>query len=99
MGGDGLAEPAGTCSLTYPMIFFAMFDLLLEVCGQRPGDGPPASVLDRAYPGLLRWAAGCGLHLFHLREFQFHRRRPAEDRHRHFEPRPVIIDLLDHAVE
>jgi hypothetical protein len=26
MGGDGLALPAGTCSLTKPTIFFAMFN-------------------------------------------------------------------------
>src|SRR4029453_10055363 len=30
IGGDGLAMPAGTCSLMYPVIFFAMSHFLLS---------------------------------------------------------------------
>src|SRR5258706_13825334 len=37
--------------------------------------------------------------LFDLSEFQFHRRRPPEDRHRHAQLRLVVIDVLDRSVE
>src|SRR5882762_6968646 len=39
------------------------------------------------------------LRLFDLSEFQFHRRRPPENRHRHAQLRLVVIDVLDRAVE
>src|SRR5437588_6442652 len=38
-GGDGLAAPAGTCSLTYPVIFFAILSAPFSGparCGWRP---------------------------------------------------------------
>ncbi len=43
IGGDGLADPAGTCNLRYPVIFFAI--MLSPVVGRRvwlngrPGSG------------------------------------------------------------
>src|SRR5882672_4387846 len=37
--------------------------------------------------------------LLNLPEFQFHRRRPPEDRHRHAQLRLVVVDVLDRAVE
>src|SRR6185312_10751709 len=66
IGGDGLALPAGTCSLMKPTTFFAMI-----------------------------WS----LNLLDLRVFELDRGRPAEDRHRHLEPRLFLVDFLDEAVE
>src|ERR1700759_2452371 len=34
-GGDGLALPAGSCNLTYPVIFFAMAQTLLPLLDGR----------------------------------------------------------------
>src|SRR3954447_24510202 len=39
IGGDGLAAPAGTCSLMYPVIFFAM-TIAPGVGRARPVQGP-----------------------------------------------------------
>src|SRR5215212_2503072 len=35
----------------------------------------------------------------HLAEFELHRRRTPEDRHRHLDARASVIDFLDHAIE
>src|SRR3954452_23944072 len=70
IGGDGLALPAGTCSLMYPTIFFAI-SLYLTLAGF--GNGPP--------PG-LRATGTLRSQFLDLRVFQFDRRRTTEDRHR-----------------
>src|SRR2546423_12826238 len=45
IGGDGLALPAGTCSLMNPTTFFAISNPSLEPKGARYGYGePPARV-------------------------------------------------------
>ena len=42
----------------------------------------------------IRW-----LNFLHLREFQFHRRRTAEDRHRDLQARTIFVHFFHHAVE
>src|SRR5713226_6475549 len=100
IGGDGLALPAGTCSLIMPTIFFAI--LFPHPPRRRPGPMPPS--LRPLNPG-SRLSPGCsprlrrGSHLLDLRIFELDRRRPAEDRHRDLDPRLLVVDLLDDAVE
>src|SRR5438477_8809235 len=43
-------------------------------------------------------AMGLSSRLLHLSEFQLHRRRPPEYRHRHAQLRLVVVDVLDRAV-
>src|SRR5882757_4909046 len=71
IGGDGLALPAGTCSLIRPTIFFAI-----------------------AYS-----PERCGSDLLDLRILELDRGRAAEDRDRDLEPRLLLVDLFDDAVE
>src|SRR6201993_495778 len=88
IGGDGLAAPAGTCSLRYPATFFAMC-LLLLVSGfvvrlRAPGERPFASHGIRCqrsdvglrFPSDLR----CRLEFLHLAELELDRGGTAEDR-------------------
>src|SRR6266705_452482 len=52
-------------------------------------------------PGFRRGArpAAPGSHLLDLRVFELDRGRPAKDRHRDLDPRLLLVDLLDDAVE
>src|SRR3569833_4402939 len=50
---------------------------------------------DRDGPGRLSLRSD----LLDLAEFQFHRRRAAEDRHRDLHARTALVDFLDYAVE
>src|SRR6476620_5461314 len=85
IGGEGFALPAGTCSLMYPTIFFAMcYSPFLSGVAR----------CKRPWPGLPR-----ALDLLDLRVLELDRGRAAEDRHRHLEPRLLLVDLLDEAVE
>src|SRR5271155_732995 len=57
IGGDGLAAPAGTCSFTYPVIFFAML-YSCQWCGiLTAGDRLTSHVVHSLFPG--RRAALC----------------------------------------
>src|SRR5690606_18349777 len=67
IGGAGFALPAGICSLIYPSIFFAMFDL------RSRGDA-------RECPHLFFFRKG---HLFDLEEVKFVRGRAPKDGDRH----------------
>src|SRR2546426_12597962 len=68
MGGDGLALPAGTCSLIKPTIFFATIGSY-----RVPAPSPRARLL----------VALKKLNLLDLREIQLHRRCATEDGDRH----------------
>src|SRR3954467_6210422 len=70
IGGDGLALPAGTCSLINPTIFFAILYPQRAVPGMRPSR-PPAG----------QRPAAQGSYLLHLRVFQLDRGGAAEDRY------------------
>src|ERR1700676_2167930 len=52
-------------------------------------------------PGFRRDArpAPPGSHLLDLRILELDRGRPAKDRHRNLDPRLLLVDLLDNAVE
>src|SRR6185437_11171980 len=99
IGGDGFALPAGTCSLIIPTIFFAI------LCPRHPGEARAHSC--RRFAHAIGTPTGAGarfaytfcLHLFDLGVFELDRGRPAEDRHRDLDPRPLLVDLLDRAVE
>src|SRR5216683_673798 len=86
IGGDGLALPAGTCSLIKPTTFFAMSCPQFRVRGRGPG-WPPATNDPNAS------------NLFDLRILQLHRGGAAEDRNRDFEPGLLLIDLLDETIK
>src|SRR5882762_7789557 len=85
IGGDGLALPAGTCSLIIPTIFLAI-PYSLGAIDDRAIRGPPAS---------RRQESGAPIHSFlrrlsyflDLGIFELHRGRPAEDRYRDLDPR------------
>src|SRR5580693_5108464 len=99
IGGDGLALPAGTCSLIIPTIFLA----ILYPHPPRRSRGPcrHRSARGSMDPGLrrdARTAAPCS-HLLDLGVFELDRGRPAKDRHRDLDPRLLLVDLLDDAVE
>src|SRR5437588_12857479 len=82
-GGEGFAFPAGSCSFTIPVTFFAIVLLL------RGPSGPPFR-----WGGLPLW-----LRLFHLHEVQLDRRGAAEDRDQDADAALVGIHFLDRAVE
>src|SRR5207249_4687891 len=84
MGGDGLALPAGTCSLIKPTIFFATIGSY-----RVPAPSPRARLL----------VALNKLNLLDLREIQLHRRCATEDGDRHAHLGFVVVDFLDRAVE
>src|SRR5262245_64897231 len=86
IGGEGLAAPAGTCSLRKPVTFFAM---PCSFSGAVVGGWQPPHL-----PRSIRQ-----LDLFHLPEFQFDRRRPAENAYLDLDARVRVVDLLDGAVE
>src|SRR5271155_152600 len=100
IGGDGLALPAGTCSLIIPTIFLAM--LFPQPPRRRPGSIPPSL---RPLTHGSRLAPGCSRRLrrrsplLDLRILELDRGRPAKDRHRDLDPRLLFVDLLDDAVE
>src|SRR5436853_4324 len=102
-GGEGFAFPAGSCSLTIPVTFFAM---ALRYLSWLPavGRGPAASHNSRKLSTHLRHTASRScphvfLRLLHLHEVQFHRRRPPEDRDQHPHAALVGVHFLDGAVE
>src|SRR2546430_7168087 len=66
-GGDGFAFPAGSCSFTIPVTFFAIAASLR---------GPSGPGLKK--PGLPLW-----LRLLHLHEVELDRRGAAEDGDQH----------------
>src|SRR5215472_1996099 len=86
IGGEGLAEPAGTCNFRKPVTFFAM---PCSFSGAVVGGWRP--------PHLPR--SNGQLDLLHLPEFQLDRRRPAEDAHRDLDARARVVDLLHGAVK
>src|SRR3954469_24533480 len=92
-GGDGFALPAGSCSLTNPVIFFAMLPPMLRAprCARR------------RQSRLLRLRRSerphASLRLLHLHEVQLDRRRAPEDRHEYPHPSLVRVHFLDGAVE
>src|SRR5215468_127295 len=86
IGGEGLAEPAGTCNFRKPVTFFAM---PCSFSGAAIGGWQP--------PHLPRSIGQ--LDLLHLPEFQLDRRRPAENAHRDLHARARVVDLLDRAIE
>src|SRR5215475_13876595 len=86
IGGDGLADPAGTCNFRKPVTFFAM---PCSFSGAVVGGWRP--------PHLPR--SNGQLDLLHLPEFQLNRRRPAENAHRDLDARARIVDLLDGTIE
>src|SRR5882724_10983865 len=89
MGGDGLALPAGTCSLMYPTTFFAMiYPSLPAGARSRPWLASRDDVAETRCSELLD-----------LRVLQLDRGRTPEDRHRDLETRLLLVDLLDEAVE
>src|SRR5215475_7159213 len=85
IGGEGLAAPAGTCNFRKPVTFFAM---PCSFSGAVIGGWQPPHLPRSIGP----------LDLLHLPEFQFHRRRPAENAHLDFEQRVLVINLLDGTV-
>src|SRR5687768_17760487 len=104
IGGDGFAAPAGTCSLWYPVIFFAMHDSFggAVLGGWRPPHLPRVQRTDdrrRTTDKVNLVCPSSSSEFLHLRELQFHRRRAAEDRDRHLQPRAGVVDLLHGAVK
>src|ERR1700692_1704996 len=97
MGGEGVAEPAFTCSLMYPSIFFAMVSSLAD---QRPAR---TVVRGGALPRSLRNAGGTPAfrsgRLLDLRIFEFHRGGPTEDGNSDPQAGAVLVDLLHRAIE
>src|SRR5215831_18119451 len=81
IGGDGLALPAGTCSLIKPTIFFAMFhSLRLQTLRLASA---PRGLAAQSF-NLAREPDACEASgLLDLRELQLHGRGATEDRHRH----------------
>src|SRR5208337_3486773 len=49
IGGDGLAAPAGTCSLIYAWTFFAISQFL---AGTNAGQGSPSVAVSRGHPNV-----------------------------------------------
>src|SRR6266702_5881055 len=112
-GGDGLALPAGICSLIKPMIFFAMLKNLFGTRVRSVSSNAPSSSFDyrrsstaitrtvsaKDGPRRLARSAKPDLQLFDLTEFQFDRRRTTENRHRYTDTRLFVVHFLDAAVE
>src|SRR5882762_5625765 len=80
IGGAGLAFPAGTCNLTYPVIFFAMIHFQLPVGNFQSGSliGGAASTQSAISSFFFRKR-----NFFYIKKIQLHRRRASKDRHRH----------------
>src|SRR6187399_876106 len=100
MGGEGFAEPAGTCSLTYPFTFFAMSQYLLGPSALHKESSPSERYCfnygNRPRPRGLRQ---CPLGLLHLREVQLNGRRAPENLYGHLQPVFLVVDTLNHAIE
>src|SRR5258708_18553001 len=103
-GGEGLAAPAGTCNFRYPVTFFAIyhssccFRTIPKTSQDRGavrmtagGRQSPSTALRKRRRRLLLPSD-----LLDLTEFQFDRRRAAEDRHRDLHARARLVDFLDH---
>src|SRR5262245_47370641 len=86
IGGEGFAEPAGSCSFRSPVLFFV---LAPSLSGADLGGWQP--------PHLPR-SIGQSESL-HLPELQFDRRRPAVNAHLNFEQRVLVVNLLDGPME
>src|SRR3954447_24261221 len=111
MGGDGFAAPAGTCNFRYPVTFFAIAHSCCAgsspaVSGfvVRIGCGwgtplPPTSLLMRRQSTSSRRRITRSGDFLDLTEFQFDRRRAAEDRHCDLHARARLVDFLDDAGE
>src|SRR6266403_80608 len=88
-GGAGVAFPAGICSLTCPITFFAICDLYSV------GPTGRSAVGTAAFGSLLEGpSAGPPTHKLHfldLQKVQLHWSRAAEDRHHDFESIPVLV--------
>src|SRR5580658_5180132 len=82
-GGAGVAFPAGICSFTEPVIFFAMTKFSFTYT---------KAPVTRSTSGTL-----CGL--FDLQEVQFHRGRAAKNRDQHAQRIALRIDLVHLALE
>src|ERR1700688_1942500 len=90
-GGAGVASPAGICSFTYPVIFFAI--VLASLAGKRKtgkGKRRPDSFLS-AYPvaiapsfPVFRFPFTDSSDLLDLQKLELHGRRTPEDCDHHF---------------
>src|SRR3990172_2313342 len=85
IGGAGLALPASICTRTTIFSFFATSQLL---------GGPGGRDAATARPPTSRPSG-----LLHLKEIQFDRRLPAEERHHHAHLGPLHVDLVHRADE
>src|SRR3974390_1360830 len=98
MGGEGFPAPAGTCNFRYPVTFFAM--CYSRCAGLRRR-------LQVSWFGSRGWQTArfpprprsARSDLLDLTEFQFDRRRAAEDRNRDLHARARLVDFLDHTGE
>src|SRR5690606_7701142 len=115
IGGDGVADPAGTWSLSWPAIFLAILSSALVVAGPYWSGGcSPVVRFDRpAEAGLTSHlftrqkcrrlhparAERYGSALFDLSEFEIHRHRAPEDRNFDLEAGPLLVHFLDEAVK
>src|SRR5487761_2234924 len=111
-GGAGVALPAGICSFTEPVTFFAITKPSLQSLSPRSRLGLyPESQPATAAPYFAGAIAGsitahspkhgentlrC---LFHLQEIQLHRSRPAKNRNQHAQRIALRIDLVHLALE
>src|SRR5690606_13970483 len=85
MGGEGLALPAGTCSLIKPTIFFAMLSSLRVQT--------PAQTDAAGSPGVKNSG------LFDLTKIEFHGRCTAKNGDRDTHLAFLVVDFFDVAVE
>src|SRR5690606_29305709 len=115
IGGDGVADPAGTWSLSWPAIFLAILSSALVVAGPYWSGGcSPVVRFDRpAEAGLTSHlftrrpcrrlhparAERSGSALFDLSELEIHRHRAPEDRNFDLEAGPLLVHFLDEAVK
>src|SRR6185312_3093989 len=120
MGGDGLALPAGTCSLMKPTTFFATIQPFRFGIAVRRWHASRKNSFPRfasrhsnprethkthfrsppaATPTLAARVKRIELHFLHLRILQLDRGGAAEDRDRDLDPRFLLVDLFDEAVE
>src|SRR5688572_23298975 len=90
-GGAAVAAPAGACTFSIALIFFAMS--LLSRCG-RGRCAPPSHVVRRP-PGRHR----SSLELLDLQEVELDRRLAAEDADQHLDLVAFRVDLVDGADE
>src|ERR1700687_2730128 len=100
IGGGGVALPRRHLQLHQSDDFFG-HPLSSPTPAKAGAHTTVASSLDSwipAFAGMLATATP-GSHLFDLRIFELDRGRPAEDRHRDLDPRFLLVDFLDDAVE